>query len=77
MFGEPWANVVRGANELINFMKGDHKDHKNVQIVIIFFNSNARLIYDEPLSNPMGNIFNFGSGFTEFGPPIIMGMQKI
>ena len=46
MSGSPWNNVVRGANELINFMKSDHKNPSSVQIVIIFFGSNARLIYD-------------------------------
>ena len=25
----------------------------------------------------MGNIFDFGGGGTYFGPPILMGMQKI
>ena len=74
MSGSPWNNVVRGANELINFMKSDHKNPSSVQIVIIFFGSNARLIYDQPLSNPMGNIFVFGGGGTVFGPPILMGM---
>ena len=41
-------------------MKSDHKNHPSLQIVIIFFGSKARLIYDEQLSKPLGNIFILG-----------------
>ena len=45
--------------------------------MIIFFGSNARLIWDKPLSDPIEDIFKLKGGSTDFGPPIEMGLKNI
>ena len=52
MRGSRWANVVNGAKALIEFIKNDHKNHEDLKLVIIFFSKEARLIYEDSLSNP-------------------------
>jgi uncharacterized protein YegL len=46
MGGDPWNDVVEGAKKLLEFLRSDHFKPSDVQIVIIFFNSNARTILD-------------------------------
>ena len=78
MSGNPWNNVVKGAKDLIDFVKSDHTSPQQVQLVIITFNGKFTVRCDQPLSTPLNaNVFTFGSGGTDFGPSMKAGMDYI
>ena len=73
-----WNNVVEGAKSLIDFLRSEHINPSDVQIILIFFNQNARLILDTQLSNIIDEkIWIMNGGGTSFGPPLKMAFEKL
>ena len=46
MAGGRWRKAVKGAQDLLEFIKKDHKTPEKINLVIIFFNEVARIVYD-------------------------------
>jgi hypothetical protein len=75
--GHPWESVVKGANLLINYVKTNHLYPKKVRLIIIIFNEKAFEVYNNTLDEPLGQVFNFTNGGTDFNPAFNMGVDGI
>ncbi len=49
MSGSRWRNSVNGSKDLIKFLKENHHNHKDVSIIIIFFDDVFRVMHDSTL----------------------------
>ena len=60
MSGCRWDNVVSGSKELIKHAKEYHIKPEDIQIVLIFFGSDARLVYNDNLGKDIPeNVWTF------------------
>lgn len=49
MRGDRWTNGVNGANKYIEFLNENHVNPSLVKLIIIFFNKDARIVYNDIL----------------------------
>jgi len=46
MSGARWNNAVKGAKDLIEFIKNNHEDKEKIHLVVILFDDESRIIND-------------------------------
>lgn len=49
MSGTRWKNSVNGSKELIIFLRQNHSFHSDVNLIIIFFDDNFRIVHNSTL----------------------------
>ena len=66
MSGDRWLNAQNGAKKYIQHLLDNHFNPKLINLVIIFFDDDARIIFNKTLDKPIGNIWKMRGGGTNF-----------
>ena len=78
MSGSRWTNAVKGAKQLIDYIRKHHLDKPIVQLVIILFDESCKVVHNEKLSESVPESrWEPLHGGTDFGLPLEQAIKSI